>query len=284
MTHLDRRSFLATTAGAALAAATPALAQGSEDARLRAQLDAMFETLVDESPRLATSLGLDKDRRAPLKSQLDDNSLAAKARRLQRSRDWVKSLGTIDRSRLSPGARIDLDTVLYAEERTVYSGDRYKFGDVGRNYSPYVVSQRTGAYQSIPDFLDSQHTVDTREDAEAYLARLEAFAANMDAEVERVRRHVGLGVVPPDFAIDGALAGMKVLRQPADASTLVTSLAGKATAKGLAGDWQAAAAKVYDGKVVPALDRQMALLESLRPRATVAGSSPCGAPPRRRTP
>ncbi len=78
MTHIDRRSFLATTAGAALVAATPALAQaGGEDAKLRAQLDAMFETLVDDSPRFATSLGLDKGARAHLKSQLDDNSAAA---------------------------------------------------------------------------------------------------------------------------------------------------------------------------------------------------------------
>ena len=40
MSQFDRRSFLATTAGAALMAAAPALAQGgSEDARLRAMLD-----------------------------------------------------------------------------------------------------------------------------------------------------------------------------------------------------------------------------------------------------
>ena len=35
---IDRRAFLASSAGAALAAATPALAQASEDARLRAEL------------------------------------------------------------------------------------------------------------------------------------------------------------------------------------------------------------------------------------------------------
>ncbi|HET6970839.1 MAG TPA: twin-arginine translocation signal domain-containing protein, partial [Phenylobacterium sp.] len=93
---IDRRSFLATTAAGALAAATPALAQaGSEDARLRARLDAMFEALVDDSPRFATSLGLDKDKRAALKSQLDDNSQAGRDRRLERSRRWVRELKAI---------------------------------------------------------------------------------------------------------------------------------------------------------------------------------------------
>ncbi len=268
MTHLDRRSFLATTAGAALAAATPALAQGSEDARLRAQLDAMFETLVDESPRLATSLGLDKDRRAPLKSQLDDNSLAAKARRLQRSRDWVKSLGTIDRSRLSPGARIDLDTVLYAEERTVYSGDRYKFGDVGRNYSPYVVSQRTGAYQSIPDFLDSQHKVADADDAEANLARISAFARQLDQDLERMNHDVALGAVLPAFAVPLALGQMRALRdQPPARTVLVTSLVKKAQAANLPGDWGARAEKIVAAEVFPALDRQIAAMEALKAKA-----------------
>ena len=76
----------------------------------------------------------------------------------------------------------------------------------------------------------SQHGIETRTDAGAYLARLEAFARVMDEEVERVRRDVGLGVVPPDFAIDGALVGMKLLHAPADRSTLVTSLAERAKA------------------------------------------------------
>ena len=119
MNQIDRRAFLATTAAGALAVATPALAQGSEDARLRAQLDSMFEQGVDESPRRATSLGLDKDRRAALKGQLDDNSLAAKQKRIERSRGWVKQLKAIDRTKLSPAFKVDLDVVLYGEERTV---------------------------------------------------------------------------------------------------------------------------------------------------------------------
>ena len=40
----------------------------------------------------------------------------------------------------------------------------------------------------VPDFLDSQHTIETRADCEAYVARLEAFARMMDDEAERVLR------------------------------------------------------------------------------------------------
>ena len=77
---IDRRSFLATSASlAAAAAANPALAQATEDARLKALLDQMFEDQVDDSPERATGLGLDKGARAGLKGQLDDRSAAGRA-------------------------------------------------------------------------------------------------------------------------------------------------------------------------------------------------------------
>src|SRR3982750_2575461 len=120
MNQFDRRSFLATSAGAALLTAAPALAQaGSEDAKLRAMLDRMFEMQVDESPRRATSLGLDKGARAALKSQLDDNSLEARAKRLERTRARAAQLHTIDRAKLSAASKVDLDVVLYGQEQSV---------------------------------------------------------------------------------------------------------------------------------------------------------------------
>jgi uncharacterized protein (DUF885 family) len=51
--------------------------------------------------------------------------------------------------------------------------------------TPYPLSQRDGAYFSIPDFLDSRHTIATPADAEAYLARLEALPHAMDQDSER---------------------------------------------------------------------------------------------------
>jgi uncharacterized protein (DUF885 family) len=269
MTEFDRRSFLATSAGAALVAATPALAQaGGEDAKLRTKLDAMFETLVDDSPRFATSLGLDKGKRAALKSQLDDNSNAAKARRLERSRGWVADLKAIDRSKLSASSKVDLDVVLYQQENAVRNGDKYKFGDVGGNFSPYVISQQRGAYANVPDFLDSQHKVVDAADAEAYLARLHAFAGAMDEDLVRQKIDVGMGVVPADFICDLAVGQMKALRdQPAAQTILVASIVKKARAANLPGDWEARASKIVTDEVFPALDRQIASMQSVRAMA-----------------
>ena len=281
MTAIDRRGFLATSAGAALAAATPALALSSEDARLRTQLDAMFERMVDESPNFATSLGLDKGARAGLKAQLDDGTPAGKARRLERARAWTRDLQAIDRTRLSAASRVDLDVALYANEGAVRNGDRYKFGDVSGNFTPYVISQRDGVYASIPDFLDSQHRVDDAADAEAYLSRLSAFAQALDVDTERQRAAVASGVVPPDFVCDLSLGQMRALRdKPATATILVTSLARKTAAAKLDGDWAGRAMRIVQAEVFPALDRQIAATEAVRAQAkpdTGAWALPDGA-------
>ncbi len=265
MKQLDRRAFLATTAAAV---AAPAFAQGSEDAKLRALLDRIFEESVDDSPQRATSLGLDKGARAGLKAKLDDDSLAGKARRLERSRRWLAELKAIDRAKLSPSSRVDLDVVAYHEGRAVYSGDRYKFGSVGRNYSPFVISQQDGSYQDVPDFLDSQHKVETAADAEALLSRIAAFGTQLDQDLERFRHDTGLGVIPADFTIDLTVGQLKALRdRPAARTILVTSLAEKARKAGLAGDWEGRAAAIVEKQVYPALDRQLAALAAVRPKA-----------------
>lgn len=261
----NRRQLMMAAGALAALSATGALAQpAGADAQLAKFLDEVFKETLDDSPELVTSLGLDKGERAAAKAQLHDGSLAGVEKRKARNADQLRRLKAIDRAKLGGMAAVNYDTLLFELQTTDDGNRRFAYPSGG---SPYVLAQICGAWQEVPDFLDSQHTIETREDAQAYLARLEAFAAMMDAEIERVRHDVGLGVVPPDYAIAGALAGMKVLRAPADKSTLVTSLANRAKAKGVAGDWAAQATAAYEGKVIPALDRQMALLESLKPKA-----------------
>ncbi len=269
MNKFDRRAFLATTAGAALLTAAPALAEGpSEDTKLRSMLDQMFETQVDESPRRATSLGLDKGKRAALKSKLDDNSLEARAKRLERARGRVKALHTIDRAKLSAASKVDLDVVLYGQEQSVRSGDKWKFGDTGGNFRPYVISQQSGSYQEIPDFLDSSHKVANTEDAEAYLSRLSAFGRVMDQDLDRQKHDVALGAIPPAFICELSVGQMKALRdQPAGKTILVSSILKKAKAANLSGDWEGRATRIVEGEVFPALDRQIAAMTALKAKA-----------------
>jgi uncharacterized protein (DUF885 family) len=271
---LDRRQLLASATALAAGAALPRLAWAEApanptEARLSQLLDRFFYERLDDSPQSAASLGLDKGERAALKSRLDDRSAAHKARQLERDKAQLAALGGVDRAALGPAAQVDYDVVAYQLRTSVDGGDKFKFGSVGGRYSPYVISQLTGAYQDIPDFLDNQHRVDTGGDADAYLERLHGFARALDQDLDRARADVAAGVVPPDFALDTAAAQLQALRgAPAGQTVLVQSLARKAKAAGLDdGGYAAKAEAIVSGEVYPALDRQLAFVTGLKAKA-----------------
>jgi uncharacterized protein (DUF885 family) len=243
-------------------------ASGADAAK---KMNALFDKFVQEtferSPEAATSLGLDSGKLAGLKSRLTDASLAATAKEKIANTKRIAELKAIDRSALSGIDAANYDTVLFTLQTQKEGDDAFNYGGGGSG-APYILSQLTGAYQSIPDFLDTQHSIETKNDADAYLSRLEAFARVMDQELEQARHDVKAGVTPPDFVIDKTLIQMQqFLDTPADKATVVTSIAHRTKDKGIVGDYQAKAAAIYTGKVLPALARQVAHLKELRPGA-----------------
>lgn len=268
---MDRRQFLARSALAGAAAALPSatLAAAAEDARLRALLDAFFEEGVDESPQLASSLGLDKGARAGLKSQLNDYSAAGKAARLERVKDRLARLKAVDRAALSPASALDYDVVEYDLGRSVASETRFPFGSARGNFQPYVITQQQGPYRDIPDFLDTTHKIETAADCDSYLARLAAFPRALDDSLARQTSDAARGVFAPDFALDTTLQQLNALRgQPAAGTVLVTSLERRSKAANIPGDWGPRATAIVTGAVFPAFDRHIAAVTALRAKAT----------------
>jgi uncharacterized protein (DUF885 family) len=251
----------------AVAAAPPPPAPPNAAAQLSTALDQFFQEALDLSPQLVTALGLDAGERAGAKARLDDASLAQLERNRALNADQLRRLQAIDRTRLSGAAAVNYDALIFAIETTAEADRGFPYGQQGAG-APYVLSQLTGAYQSVPSFLATQHAIATPADCDAYLARLEAFATVMDQETERARHDIGLGVVPPDFVIDRTLAQMKGLQVAPETSPLVTSLAERAKQKAIAGDYAGPAAKIFRDKLMPALGRQVALMQALRPKAT----------------
>lgn len=270
----DRRQFIAAagsviaaSVAASLARITPA-AESASAGTPTAQLDALFDVFMDERfsrrPQFLTSLGLDTGKYAWAKSKLGDLSLAGVQEDKRQSASQLKRLEAFDRNSVTGADRANYDTVMFQ----LVTAQRYAPFEYGEGVRPYVVSQLTGHYQSVPTFLDRQHRIKDKEDAEAYLARLRAFAVVLDQETERVRHDAGLKVIPPDFIVDRTLEQMKILRSTAPAdSVLSTSIVTRTRRLGLAGDWGADAARIVEQEVYPALDRQAAALQDLRPRA-----------------
>lgn len=282
---LDRRRLLLTATAAGAVGATSVLAKPAAhgkgaaphaarkasdpatEKQLNAVLEKVFQEQLKESPQGLTSLGLDKGENAWAKSKLDDNSPAGIARALRLQKGWLAEVKAVDRTKLAGVAAVNYDTVVYQGEVSLAGADRFKYGAPGYP-APYVLSQLTGSYQSIPDFLDNQHSIETKEDAEAYLSRLNAFATAMNNETEFAKADAAKGVVPPDFVIDKTLIQMKALRStPLEQTTLVSSLVRRTKEKNIAGDWGIRAGKIVSGPVWEALDSQIRLMEGWRPKA-----------------
>lgn len=275
MFQLDRRQFLLSGVAAG-AFALPGCATmgraGTPSARARALYDRIFERMLEAAPEMATSLGLDTGARADLRARLSDSSRAGKMGAYRPFIDALPELRRIDRAALSGRDRAWLDTAIWVPER-IATFERFPYGGVG-GYSypiPYVLSQLTGSYQDVPDFLDSKHKIETAADAEAYVQRLQAFARNIDHEVDNARADAGRGIVPPAYVIDKAIAQTRSLHEgPAARNGLVQSLVRRTREKNIPGNWEVMAAAVVEGRIYPALDRQIALLAELRRGAGTA--------------
>jgi uncharacterized protein (DUF885 family) len=269
----SRRDFIVGTGAAIALAHLPARAASDADAAAEKFLAQIAEELLADYPETATSLGIDNGKRAGLKSKLSDRSAAGQESIAKRVKQRLERAKAIDTAHLSDAARIDMD-VMRTAHQFASEGFAFPYGDSAllnsswsyRN-APYVVAQNTGAFLEIPSMLDEQHTVETREDADAYLARLEAYAGQIEGETGRLKSAAAQNVIAPDFLLDKTLAQLKIARSGNVADwSVVTSLAKRT--KNMQGDYAAKAAKIATDKVAPALERQFIELTAHRKRAT----------------
>ncbi|BEV00745.1 DUF885 domain-containing protein [Novosphingobium olei] len=261
---MERRHFLAGTGALGmitLGRPGLALAAGDVDAALNALFDRIFKDSLALSPEGVSSLGLDKGEWAAMKSKLDDRTEAGVAASVAQTRQALADLGKVDRAALSSASRLNLDVVTYQLESRLDS-PRLHVDSVQR---PYRLYQQGGAYFSLPDFLDSRHTIENAGDAEAYLARLGLVGKALDEDSAEQKAQSARGLIAPGWSLDLTLGQMQKLRAvPAGQNTMVASLVRRTAAKGIAGDWQARAEKIVADSVYPALDRQIALVQQLR--------------------
>jgi len=265
---LSRRELLLSALSATALGALPALAQAQAgpaspaDAALAKLLDGFADEILKLSPTTATSLGLDKDQRAALKTQLEDASPAGDAAWAAQVNSMLQRLNALDRNALGADAQVRYDTVRYAAGEGV-AGIRFSFGGAASGFfggtAPYPVTQQDGAIVRIPEFLDSQHQIANAADAEAYLERLAALARVLDQETARIKEQASHGIMPPNYIARTALGQLQEYRKTSAAKQkLVTSLAERTAKLGLSGNWQQRAQKLVESAVYPALDRQIA--------------------------
>ena len=287
---LSRREVLAALASTAVLPLLPACMSEREstpssgdEASALGLLDECAEHLLALFPESSTSLGIDTGGRAALRSQLTDRSEAGKKRIADQVRADLERVNAFDATGLSYKTRTSLEVVKSAYA-TALEGFALPYGDptVGswRN-TPYVVIQNVGAYLDIPRFLDSDHRIENAGDAEAYLARLQSYARQLDGELGRIQASREMGLIPPAFLLDKAVTQLGLsLKNAREGGSVVESIERRTKEKGIPGTWAERARTVAKQEIAPALERQLNELQAQRRTATMdAGIStrPSGA-------
>ena len=276
---LTRREALAALASAAAlplvngcareGAAPPPM---PTDADALKRLDEAADNLLKLFPESATSLGHDTGARAALRSQLADRSAEGQQRIAAQVRADLERVSALGTAGLSHAMRTSVDVVRSAYA-TALEGFALPYGDItvgGWRNTPYVVIQNVGAYLDVPRFLDADHRIENAADAEAYLARLQSYAKQLDGERGRIQAARGAGLVPPAFLIDKALAQMTLSIQSArEGGSVVESI--ERRTKSLPGNWAERARTIARNEIAPALERQ---LEELKAQRAVATNDP----------
>ncbi|MEO5578796.1 MAG: DUF885 domain-containing protein [Sphingomicrobium sp.] len=253
-------------------ATTPlALGRPAIEADASILLDSIANNLLALSPERATSLGIDKGARAGLRSRLKDRSAAGQAQISATLRADLARAEAIDTSALTFATRTSVEVVRSAY-RTALEGFALPYGDVavgGWRNTPYVVIQNVGAYLDVPRFLDSDHMIDSAADAEAYLARLDSFADQIDGETGRLRAATARDAIPPAFLLDKAMKQMgQVIDGALKGDGLVESI--ERRTRDIPGDWAGRARAITTQKVASALTRQLVELQAQRGQASMA--------------
>ena len=285
---LSRRKLLqSTAAGAALSAVpllgcqdnhqTPVNSVNEPAANVSSGADKLLEEATDflltSYPESASSAGIDTGKYAALKSRLGDRSLEGQAKIAGGVKSLLDKFKAFDRTGLPADQALNLEVVQTVFERT-REGFEFEFGDnalLNSNWSyrnsPYVVAQNTGAFVEIPGFLGRSHQIENEQDAEHYLARMEAYAEQLVGESERTRIAGEAGYILPDFLMSKTLGQLKAghAQAPEDWG-IVTAFMGKTAQFG--DGFQMRANAIARDKIGPALDLQIQAHETLSPQAT----------------
>jgi uncharacterized protein (DUF885 family) len=267
-TQLTRRPTLAGLGGAsafALAGCKTLPAASGPALSPTALLDDIAWNLIEHNPTTATGQGIDVGDKAYLRGRLGDASAAGQRALADTVRTDLARARAVDTSALDPATRTSFEVVESAYA-TALDGFALPYGDVsvgGWRNSPYAVIQNVGAYLDLPRFMDADHPVRDRNDAEAYLSRLEQIPRVLDGELGRIRDARGKGLVPPGFLLDKAITAME--SSIADArkpdGTYVTGLTGRT--KDIPGEW-GPRARALTVPIAAALDRQLTELKAQR--------------------
>ena len=167
--------------------------QQSETERLNKWFEEKYEQQLQQSPLQMTFLG-----RKDKYDQIDDTSIAAEDEQLAWLAATVEELkANFDYAKLEPEAQTSYDIWIYQYEQA-------KQGVPFRK-NAYVFTQMNGVHAMLPQIMINFHKVETAEDMQAYVKRIEGISKAITQLLDRAQANAQHDVRPPRFAYDGVL-------------------------------------------------------------------------------
>ena len=264
--------------GASVAASEPVAASAPTAAQLAfddlvADLTARWLTA---SPETATYLGADEATAGgPHLGRLSTFGVAGREEARALSRDMFAALSSVNPETLDDQRRLTREILLDllnagAAVDTAAGG----WGEPGvASFTVYPITQLSGLHINLPNLLQAQQPASTPEEAAAYIARMSGFSVAFDDAIDAMLRDAAVGVVPPDFVLEKALAVIeRFTAVPAQENIIYVALDEKLGDAGVVGaeGYLVQAQAIIESDIYPAYARLAMALESLLPQASHA--------------
>ncbi|WP_025664064.1 DUF885 domain-containing protein [Aquimarina megaterium] len=235
--------------------------------KLNDWFEAQFQQEIDKSPMMQTYLGIKTDDYG----KWDDISSKQEAEDLERAKERFAYLkDSVDVSQLNDATALSYKLMKKDLENEI-ADFQYRFYD-------YPVNQMFGMQSRIPAFLINMHKIKDKNDAEAYISRLNGVNEMFTQAIENIKIREKNGILPPKFVFAKVLDDSRniIVGQPFDKSnqesTLLADFKSKISTLKLSDEEQSElvskAEKGLVESVKPAYDNLITLLEGQQQRAT----------------
>ncbi|MGB7371502.1 DUF885 domain-containing protein [Erythrobacter sp.] len=215
---MTRRQTLAGLGGASALALLPGCAGAAYDATRPATtlgpdktLDAIAYAMLRHEPGRATGLGIDTGEFADWRGTFGPAGEAGQDAYAATLREQLAIARAYPREGLTADQRIGFEVVESAFSSAL-EGMALPYGEVAvgswRN-APYVVIQNVGGYIDYPRFFGATQPVRDARDVDYYIERVAEVPRILAGETERIADARRMGVVPPDFLLEKAIAQME---------------------------------------------------------------------------
>ena len=234
----------------ALSVALPGVTTAAEEpASFEALIDEVGRVMLARHPEEVTDLGLG-DALGLDDRSLNDLSPEYRAGTAALAQDQLDRLATVERTTLTTDERVTLATAEWYLRDIV---TMHEFAD-----HDYAVNFITGAHANFPEFMADIHPLADLDDAEGFVARLQAGGEQLRQVSDNLRRSEAAGVLPTERGL--AIADWQIANQVRQASghPILADLADRL-----------AATKLDEADAEAILDRaEVALADELLPAYT----------------